>query len=58
MPDFEIFMNQISDKLLQILLPVSIDDSKAKDDWGLSYDFDITTMTREMLENLKIKLKK
>lgn len=38
--------------------PASIDDSVAKNDWGLTYDFDITEMTKEMLKNLKIKLNK
>lgn len=38
--------------------PSSIDDSVAKKDWGLNYEFDITAMTKEMLKNLKIKLGK
>ena len=58
MPDFEIFYEPDFRQAIADSWPASIDDSKAKDDWGLSYDFDITTMTREMLENLKIKLKK
>ncbi|SNV31761.1 Uncharacterized epimerase/dehydratase SAV0553 [Chryseobacterium taklimakanense] len=37
--------------------PASIDDSVAKKDWGLTYDFDITEMTRDMIKNLKTKLK-
>lgn len=58
MPDFEISYKPDFRQAIADSWPASIDDSKAKDDWGLSYDFDITTMTREMLENLKIKLKK
>lgn len=58
MPDFEIFYEPDFRQAIADSWPASIDDSKAIDDWGLSYDFDITTMTREMLENLKIKLKK
>lgn len=55
-PDFEIdyqpdFRQQIADSW-----PASIDDSVAKKDWGLSYDFDITEMTKDMLKNLKVKL--
>mgnify|MGYP000370163893 CR=1 FL=1 len=56
MPEFTIsyepdFRQQIADSW-----PASIDDSVAKKDWGLSYDFDITEMTAEMLKNLEIKL--
>ncbi len=55
-PDFAIdyqpdFRQQIADSW-----PASIDDSVAKKDWGLSYDFDITAMTKDMLKNLKVKL--
>lgn len=38
--------------------PASIDDSVAKRDWGLSYSFDIESMTQDMLKNLKVKLRK
>ena len=38
--------------------PASIDDSIAKKDWGLSYDYGITEMTKDMLTNLKVKLAK
>ncbi len=57
-PEFEISYEPDFRQAIADSWPASIDDSKAIDDWGLSYDFDITTMTREMLENLKIKLKK
>ncbi|WKS94685.1 NAD-dependent epimerase/dehydratase family protein [Riemerella columbina] len=58
MPEFEIeyqpdFRQQIADSW-----PASIDDSVAKQDWGLSYDYDITAMTQDMLKNLKKKLNK
>ena len=33
--------------------PNSIDDSKARKDWGWSHEFDIARMTSTMLENLK-----
>lgn len=35
--------------------PASIDDSVARKDWGLAYRYDIHSMTREMLENLRVK---
>ena len=57
-PDFEIdykpdFRQEIADSW-----PASIDDSVAKKDWGLSYDFGISEMTKDMLKNLKVKLNK
>lgn len=33
--------------------PASIDDSVAKRDWGLEYKYDINSMTKDMLLNLK-----
>jgi nucleoside-diphosphate-sugar epimerase len=56
MPDFTIdyqpdFRQQIADSW-----PSSIDDSVAKKDWNLSYDFGISEMTKDMLKNLKNKL--
>ena len=56
MPDFTIdyqpdFRQEIADSW-----PASIDDSVAKKDWGLSYEYGITEMTKDMLTNLKIKL--
>ncbi|MBT0549740.1 NAD-dependent epimerase/dehydratase family protein [Riemerella anatipestifer] len=58
MPDFKIsyqpdFRQSIADSW-----PASIDDSKAREDWGLSYEFDIKMMTEEMIKNLKVKLGK
>ncbi|MHA3046127.1 NAD-dependent epimerase/dehydratase family protein [Riemerella anatipestifer] len=58
MPDFKIsyqpdFRQSIADSW-----PASIDDSRAKEDWGLSYEFDIKMMTEEMIKNLKVKLGK
>lgn len=57
-PDFKIeyapdFRQAIADSW-----PSSIDDSVAKKDWGLTYNFGITEMTRDMIKNLKIKLAK
>lgn len=33
--------------------PASIDDSRARQDWGWKHQFDLDSMTDEMLENLK-----
>jgi nucleoside-diphosphate-sugar epimerase len=34
--------------------PASIDDSSARKDWGWSHKFDIESMTKDMLEHLKL----
>lgn len=57
-PEFEIsyapdFRQAIADSW-----PASIDDAVAKKDWGLSYDFEMGDMTRDMIKNLRIKLNK
>lgn len=57
-PDFEIsyepdFRQQIAESW-----PSSIDDSSAKEEWGLTYQYDIASMTKDMLEHLRIKLNK
>ena len=53
LPNFKItyvpdFRQQIADSW-----PSSIDDSKARDDWGWVSEFDLEKTTSEMLENLK-----
>lgn len=58
MPEFEISYEPDFRQAIADSWPASIDDSVAKKDWGLTYDFDITEMTKEMLKNLKIKLNK
>ena len=58
MPDFEIDYQPDFRQAIAESWPASIDDSIAKRDWGLAYDFDITAMTKDMLKNLKIKLGK
>lgn len=52
-PDFQItyqpdFRQKIADSW-----PKSIDDSRAQQDWGWKYDFDLERMTTVMLKNLK-----
>jgi len=37
--------------------PKSINDEQARNDWGWKPTFDLAEMTKDMLENLKIKLK-
>ncbi len=56
-PDFEIsykpdFRQPIADSW-----PVSIDDSVARKDWGLSYDYDIKSLTETMIKGVSEKLK-
>jgi len=58
MPEFEIEYAPDYRQKIAESWPSSIDDSVAKKDWGLKYDFDITAMTKDMLKNLKIKLQK
>lgn len=57
-PDFEIDYQPDFRQAIADSWPASIDDSIAKKDWGLSYDFDLSAMTKDMLKNLKIKLGK
>ena len=57
-PNFEIkyepdFRQEIADSW-----PASIDDSSAKSDWGLDYKFNISSMSIDMINNLKKKLEK
>ncbi len=58
MPDFEIDYQPDFRQAIADSWPSSIDDSVAKKDWGLSYDFGISEMTKDMLKNLKNKLGK
>lgn len=56
-PEFEIDYKPDFRQAIADSWPASIDDSVARNDWGLTYDFDITEMTRDMIKNLKTKLK-
>lgn len=58
LPDFKIDYEPDFRQAIADSWPSSIDDSVAKKDWGLSYDFDTTAMTKDMLKNLRIKLGK
>ena len=57
-PEFEIDYKPDFRQAIADSWPASIDDSVAKKDWGLSYDFGISEMTKDMIKNLKIKLAK
>lgn len=58
LPDFEIDYQPDFRQAIADSWPASIDDSVAKNDWGLSYDFGISEMTKDMIKNLKVKLGK
>lgn len=54
-PDFEVsykpdFRQKIADSW-----PQSIEDSKAREDWGWKHSYDLKMMTEEMLSKLKLK---
>lgn len=57
-PEFEVSYEADFRQAIADSWPSSIDDSVAKKDWNLSYDFDITEMTKDMIKNLRIKLGK
>ena len=58
MPEFNIKYEPDFRQAIADSWPASIDDSVAKQDWGLSYDFDIKKMSEDMIKNLKVKLAK
>ena len=55
-PDFAIDYKPDFRQAIADTWPASIDDSVAKKDWGLSYEFGKTEMTKDMLKNLRVKL--
>jgi nucleoside-diphosphate-sugar epimerase len=57
-PDFEIKYEPDFRQAIADSWPASIDDSAAKQDWGLNYQFDISSMSIDMINNLKHKLKR
>lgn len=52
-PDFEITYSPDYRQQIAASWPQSIDDSQAKADWGWKPDFNIDTMTEDMIANLK-----
>ncbi len=56
-PDFE--MKYDIDPIRQAIAnswPNRLDDTAAREDWGWSPDYDLKTMTKDMIEKLKVKL--
>jgi len=56
-PDFEVEYNPDERQKTADSWPDSVDDSKARDEWGWEHEYDLEKMTEEMLENLEEKLK-
>jgi nucleoside-diphosphate-sugar epimerase len=54
-PDFSITYNPDFRQKIADSWPSSIDDSRAREDWGWQHEFDLDKMTRVMLENLSKK---
>ena len=52
-PDFNISYNPDFRQKIADSWPASIDDSSARKDWGWNHQFDISSMTKDMLEHLK-----
>ncbi len=55
LPDFEIEYNPDFRQNIADSWPGSIDDSDARNQWGWQYDFDLTKLTRVMMEGLRNK---
>jgi nucleoside-diphosphate-sugar epimerase len=53
-PDFNISYNPDFRQKIADSWPASIDDSLARKDWGWSHKFDIESMTKDMLDHLKL----
>ena len=58
MPDFNVSYEPDFRQAIADTWPASIDDSVAKKDWGLNYKYDISSMTKLMLDEIKAKLDK
>lgn len=57
-PDFTIEYTPDFRQAIADSWPASIDDSRAQEDWGWHHKYDLSTMTKVMLENLEKVLKK
>jgi nucleoside-diphosphate-sugar epimerase len=55
-PDFEITYNPDFRQAIANSWPACIDDSVAKKDWGLVYDYDLPEMTEVMIREIRKKL--
>ncbi len=58
LPDFSVTYQPDFRQAIADSWPASIDDSVAKKDWGLNYEFGVEEMTADMIKNLKVKLGK
>lgn len=56
-PEFKIKYHSDSRQAIADSWPKSIDDSRAKKDWGWQFNFDIKKMTKTMLDNLFLRYK-
>ena len=57
-PEFEVTYEPDFRQAIADSWPASIDDSVAKKDWGLNYEYGVEEMTADMIKNLKVKLGK
>ncbi len=57
-PEFDITYNPDYRQAIADSWPKSIDDSSAREEWGWSPNYDIASMTKDMLEKLTIKHEK
>jgi nucleoside-diphosphate-sugar epimerase len=56
MPDFNVTYKSDFRQAIADSWPASIDDSVAKEDWGLTYKYDIKALTEVMLKGIREKL--
>ncbi len=54
-PDFTISYKSDARQLIADSWPRSINDSRATEDWGWKPEFDLSTMTSEMIKNLRVE---
>ena len=55
-PDFTIMYKSDFRQALADSWPNSVDDSKSRADWNWEHDFDLDRMTKDMLDNIKLKI--
>ena len=54
-PEFKIYYNEDFRQKIADSWPKSIDDSKARKDWGWKHNFNLEKTCEKMLENLHVK---